>query len=116
MMSEYTIAWLIYGAGALALLVALWRTLRGLGREWRHLILVSAAVWLLTPGPMDVEGAVFLAPALFVLVLDSWFESFAQATPAGLILLGVWLVALLLSLLYQLWRRPARQPDRSQTG
>lgn len=110
MMSGYTIAWIMYGAGALALLASLWRLLRRAGREWRHLVLVSAAVLLLTPGPMAVEESTLIAPALFVLVLDGLFDTPGSASGSGFILLGVWLGALILSLGYQ-WFIASRQRD-----
>lgn len=106
MTSGYTIAWILYIAGALALLAVVWRMTRNARREWRHLLLVSAAALLLTPGPIVVEQDLFLAPAFFILVLDGLFDTLASASRAGLVLLGVWLVALVLSLVYQLLVRP----------
>lgn len=99
-------AWSAYIIGSLGLLCVAWRLTRGLSREWRHLLLVSAAALLLTPGGMSVDGELVLAPALFVLVLDGLFEGLAAASQAGLTLLGVWLVALLASLVFQLLVRP----------
>lgn len=109
MITGYSLAWIVYLLGALALLATAWRITRGLRREWRHLLLVSAAVLLLTPGPMLLEDAWTLAPALFVLVLDGLFETLASASRAGLILLGVWLVALVVSLIFQLLVRPRKE-------
>jgi len=99
-------AWSAYIAGSLGLVCVLWHLIRGLSREWRHLLLVSAAAFLLTPGGMSVNGELVLAPALFILVLDGLFEGLAAATQAGLILLGVWIAALLASLVFQLLVRP----------
>ncbi len=106
MMTGNTLAWIVYLLGALALLAAAWRVTRGFRREWRHLLLVSAAALLLTPGPMVVNDAVMLAPALFVLVLDGLFDTLDSASRAGLIMLGVWLMALVISLIFQLLVRP----------
>lgn len=106
MMTGNTLAWIVYLLGALALLVAAWRVTRGFRREWRHLLMVSAAALLLTPGPMVVNDAVMLAPALFVLVLDGLFDTLDSASRAGLIMLGVWLMALVISLIFQLLVRP----------
>lgn len=106
MMTGNTLAWIVYLLGALALLAAAWRVTRGFRREWRHLLMVSAAALLLTPGPMVVNDAVMLAPALFVLVLDGLFDTLDSASRAGLIMLGVWLMALVISLIFQLLVRP----------
>lgn len=111
MSTGYSIAWIIYLIGALALLAVVWRITRGARREWRHLLLVSAGALLLTPGPMAVGEALLLAPGLFVLVLDGLFDTLANASRSGLIILGVWLVALVLSLVYQLLVRP-RTPEQ----
>ncbi|WP_286805146.1 hypothetical protein [Marinimicrobium sp. UBA4209] len=112
MTTGYTLAWIVYLVGALALLVTAWRVTRGFRREWRHLLLESAAALLLTPGPMLVDDAVFLAPALFVLVLDGLFDTLDSASRSGLIMLGVWLVALVISLIFQLLVRPRpAQPE-----
>ena len=99
-------AWSVYIAGSLGLLCVAWRLTKGLSREWRHLLLVSVAAVLLTPGGMSVDGEWVLAPALFILVFDGLFESLAKASQAGLVLLGVWLAALLASLVFQLLVRP----------
>ncbi len=106
MTTGYTLAWIVYLVGALALLIAAWRVTRGFRREWRHLLLVSAAALLLTPGPMAVGETMMLAPALFVLVLDGLFDTLDSASRAGLIMLGVWLLALVISLIFQLLVRP----------
>lgn len=111
MTTGYTIAWMVYIAGALALLAVTWRITRGARREWRHLLLVTVGALLLTPGPIVVEDQVFLAPALFVLVLDALFDTLASASRSGLILLGVWLGALVLSLVFQLLVRPKQNAD-----
>lgn len=111
MTTGYTIAWLVYVVGALALLAVTWRITRSARREWRHLLLVTVAALLLTPGPIVVEDQLFLAPALFVMVLDALFDTLASASRSGLILLGVWLVALVLSLVYQLVVRPKQPSD-----
>ncbi|WP_157209822.1 hypothetical protein [Marinimicrobium agarilyticum] len=111
MTTGYAIAWMVYGAGGLALLAVAWRITRNAKREWRHLLLVTVAALLLTPGPIVVEDQLFLAPALFVMVLDAWFDTLASASRSGLILLGVWLMALVLSLVFQLLVRPKPSSD-----
>jgi len=106
MIAGYTLAWLAYIVGALAILLTGWRITRSMKREWRHLLLVSVGALLLTPGVVWVEEGSFWAPALFILVLDGLFENAEMASQAGLTLLGVWLVALVLSLIFQLVVRP----------
>lgn len=104
-MTAHTLAWIAYILGALSLLLVGWRITLRLKREWRHLLMVTAGALLLTPSPIGLEEGTFLAPALFVLVLDGLFEAADVASQAGLILLGVWLAALVISLIYQLLSR-----------
>lgn len=106
MLTGMTLAWAAYLIGALAILIAGWRLIRNLKREWQHLLLVSVGALLLTPGIVTAEQGAFWAPALFILVFDGLFETAEMAPRAGLTLLGVWLVALVISLVFQLLVRP----------
>lgn len=106
MLTGTVLAWLAYSIGALGLVLVTWRITRIFRQEWRHLLMVSVAVLLLTPAGMEVGEEMYMAPALFVLVLDGLFATFGNASRAGLLLLGVWLVALVLSLVYQLVIHP----------
>lgn len=109
----YLWAWGAYLLGALGLLLTLWRITRSLGRDWRHLLMVSVAALLLTPAPLPGMDVTVWAPALFVVVLEGWFEGQESATQAGLIVLGVWLVGLLISLGWQFRSRPSVPKGRS---
>lgn len=108
--NAYMWAWGAYVLGALGLLIVGWRITRGMQSEWRQLLLVSAAALLLTPAALpDMEQTV-LAPALFILVLQSLFESGSFALSAALLLLGVWVIGLLVSLAVQLLVRSKKNP------
>lgn len=108
--NAYMWAWGAYVLGALGLLIVGWRITRGMHSEWRQLLLVSAAALLLTPAALpDMEQTV-LAPALFILVLQSLFESGSFALSALLLLLGVWVLGLLVSLAIQLLSRSRSSP------
>lgn len=109
MLTGTLLAWLAYGLGALGLVFVTWRITRSLRREWSHLLIVSVAVLLLTPAGMAVDDTTYIAPALFVLVLDGLFETLGNASRAGLLLLGAWLLALVASLVYQLVVHPRIQ-------
>lgn len=111
----YLWAWGAYLIGALGLLLTLWHITRPLGRDWRHLLLVSVAALLLTPAPLPGMEVTLWVPALFVVVLEGMFEGQETAAPAGMILLGVWLVGLVISLGLQFRNRSSASRRRSAT-
>ncbi len=98
-MNEYTIAWIIYLAGCLALMLVGWRITRRWPRLLRHLLLVTCAVWLVTPFSLQLETPAY-APALFIVVFNTLFQGWDSALDAAGTLLVVWMTALILSLLY----------------
>jgi fatty acid desaturase len=100
----YQIAWAVYIAGALGCGWATWLLFRRFGREWGHFFMISVWAILLTPYAMKVEPMV-MAPALFILVMETLINGFQAAKPIAVLLAGVWLVALVLSLIYQLLTR-----------
>ncbi len=103
-MDYYYTAWGLYLLGTLGLGLALWRLVRRRSREWRHLVLVTYAVLMLTPFATDPETFT-MAPALFILVLDPLAESESNVVRILFVMLGVWLLALMLSLFYQIMTR-----------
>lgn len=110
-MNEYTIAWIIYLAGCLALMLVGWRITRGWPRLVRHLLLVTCAVWLVTPFSLQLESPAY-APALFIVVFNTLFQGWDSALDAAGTLLVLWVTALVLSLLYLFFtRRRARPPE-----
>src|SRR5690625_4490155 len=94
-------AWGAYLLGVAGLLLTGWRITRRLSSDWRHLLLVSVAALLLTPAALSGLEEPVLVPALFVLVLEGMFDDADGAAQAGMLLLGVWRVALVVSLLVQ---------------
>jgi hypothetical protein len=106
-------AWGAYLLGAAGLLLTGWRITRRMPREWRHLLLVSAAALLLTPTALSGMDDRVLVPALFVLVLESLFEDVGGTLQAGMLILGVWLAGLIISLILQLCVRPTKQNSKA---
>lgn len=102
-------AWGAYLLGVGGLLLTGWRITRRLSSDWRHLLLVSVAALLLTPAALSGLEEPVLVPALFVLVLEGMFDDADGAAQAGMLILGVWLVALVVSLLVQFGLRIARR-------
>ncbi|MDQ2077946.1 hypothetical protein [Marinimicrobium sp. ABcell2] len=106
-------AWGAYLLGAVGLLLTGWRITRRMPRDWRHLLLVSVAALLLTPTALSGMDELVLVPALFVLVLEGLFDDVGGALHAGMLILGVWLVGLILSLIYQFCVRPPKRSPQS---
>lgn len=102
-------AWGAYLLGVVGLLLTGWRITRRLSSDWRHLLLVSVAALLLTPVALSGMDDLVLVPALFVVVLEGLFEDADGAALAGMLILGVWLVALVVSLIIQFGLRFARR-------
>lgn len=103
-MTAYQTAWAFYIAGGLGCGLAAWLLFRRFGREWGHFFMFSVWALLLTPYAMDTAEMV-MAPAIFILAMESLTNGFSAAKPIALLLAGVWLVSLLVSLIYQLLTR-----------
>jgi len=109
--NTYQVAWAFYIAGGLGCGFAAWFMFRRFGRVWGHFFMVTVWALLLTPYAMDAEHMV-MAPALFILVMESLINGFDTVKSIAVLLAGVWLVALVLSLIYQLLtRRFIRDPE-----
>ncbi len=105
MAEEYRIAWMIYAAGTLVLLLAGWWFMRNWGWAWlRRTLLVTFAAALLIPARTTVPDSVAL-PVLPLFVYQTLFEedgaapevtaNLIFATGGALALLAIWgLVAL----------------------
>lgn len=111
-MENYLLAWMVYLLGCAGLGVSLWLLCRRWRRPYRHFVMATFWVLLLTPFAVDSE-AFTLAPALFIVTLNFMFHGSENAAEAGVVLLAFWLVAQLLSLVWQLLVRPrhTHHPD-----
>jgi hypothetical protein len=109
------IAWSIYGAGVLLLLLFGWRITKPCGRYTTGLLLVSAAVLLLTPFSLNLpDQPSAYAPALFVAVLNSLFLGVEAGLDAAVTLTLIWLVALLLTLVLLLFTRRPQHSKKAE--
>lgn len=105
-MESYQLAWTLYVIGGLGAGWAAWLLFRRWGRAWGLIFMTTVWVLLLTPYALDAE-TMTMGPALFILVMDGAANGFDTVKPIAVLLLGLWLVALIVSLLFQLlfWRR-----------
>lgn len=99
-MSSYELAWTIYAVGAIGGGVAAWLLFRRFGREWGHFFMVSTWVLLLTPYALEAEEMV-MAPAIFIVIMDGLDYGFESVRSIAALLLGLWILGLILSLLFQ---------------
>lgn len=114
-MEASQLAWTLYIIGGLGCGLAAWFLFRRLGREWAHIAAVSVWVLLLTPYALDAE-TMTMAPALFILVMDGLTNGFESVKPIAVLLLGLWLIGLILSLLFQLLTRRSGKRKVSSTA
>lgn len=105
-MESYQLAWLLYSLGGLGCGLAAWFLFRRFGREWGHFFMISLWVLLLTPYALD--ETMTMAPAIFILIMDGLVDGFDSVKPITMLLLGLWLIGLILSLLFQLASRRSR--------
>lgn len=110
-MNGYQLAWTLYALGGVGCGIAAWLLFRRFGREWAHFFMVSAWVLLLTPYAFEAEEMV-MAPAIFILVMDGLADGFDTVKPITILLLGLWLVALTISLLLLLVSRRSAKPKK----
>lgn len=78
-LGEYTIAWLVYLAAVLGLLIVCWRLFRGIGwRYVRRVLWLTCAVLLLTPA---IGAKDYWAPAWIMGSLEALFGGLDIAIP-----------------------------------
>lgn len=99
-MDSYELAWTIYVVGVLGLGIAAWLLFRRFGREWGHFFMISIWVLLLTPYALEAEEMV-MAPAIFIVIMDGLAYGFESVRSIAALLLGLWILGLILSLLFQ---------------
>lgn len=103
-MTDYQVMWMIYLAGAVGCCLATWLLFRRAGRAWVHFFVITIMVLLLTPYAVEAENMV-MAPALYTVIFGYMTEGFLAVKPVIKLMLGLWLGALVLSLVYQLLTR-----------
>lgn len=110
-LTEFQLMWLIYGAGALGCALATWMLFRRAGRAWVHFFVITVLVLLLTPYALEVEAQhMMMAPAIFTLAFGYLDGGFIAIKPVIKLMLGIWVFALVLSLVYQLLTRNRQSP------
>lgn len=102
--SEYQITWGVYVGGALLCALATWMLFRPLGRALAHFFVITVLVLLLTPFAVESE-AMIMAPGIFHLFFGFLEGGFTAVKPVIKLMLGIWVVAQVVSLLYQLLTR-----------
>lgn len=103
-LSESELMWVIYIAGALGCCLATWLLFRRAGRAWVHFFVITVMVLLLTPYAIDSE-TMLMAPAICSLIFGYLDGGFEAVKPVIKLMLGIWAIALVLSLVYQLLTR-----------
>lgn len=112
-MTDYQYAWMMYLIGAVGCSLATWLLFRRAGRAWVHFFVVTVMVVLFTPYAIDPE-TMTMAPAIYTLVFGYFDGGFIAIKPVVKLMLGIWIGALILSLLYQLLTRGHSQPAVQQ--
>lgn len=103
-MTDYQYAWMIYLVGAVGCSLATWLLFRRLGRVCVHFFVITVMVILFMPYAIDAESMV-MAPAIYSMVFGYFDGGFVSIKPILKVMLGLWVGALVLSLIYQLLTR-----------
>lgn len=122
-MTEYQYAWALYLVGACGCSLAAWLLFRRAGRALTHFFVITVMVILFTPYAIDAE-TMTMAPALYSLVFGYFDGGIASVRPVLKLMLGFWVGALILSLIYQLLTRhhsresaaPSYHSNQGRTG
>lgn len=110
-MTEYQYAWAIYLAGALGCSLAAWLLFRRLGRAVTHFMVITVMVLLFTPYAIDAEKMT-MAPGIYTLAFGYFEGGLAAIKPLLKVMLGIWAVAQVLSLIYQMLTRGHRSQPK----
>lgn len=103
-MTDYQYAWMMYLIGSVGCSLATWLLFRRAGRAWVHFFVITVMVILFTPYAIDAE-TMTMAPAVYTLVFGYLDGGFILIKPVLKVMLGFWIGALILSLIYQLLTR-----------
>lgn len=112
-MTDYQYAWMMYLIGAVGCSLATWLLFRRAGRAWVHFFVITVMVILFTPYAVDAESMT-MAPAIYSMVFGYFDGGFVSIRPILKVMLGIWICALILSLLYQLLTRGRAQASVEQ--
>lgn len=107
--TDYQYAWMMYLIGAVGCSLATWLLFRRAGRAWTHFFVITVMVILFTPYAVDAE-TMTMAPAIYTLAFGYLDGGFVAVKPVIKLMLGIWVGALVLSLLYQLLTRNHGRP------
>lgn len=102
--TEYQYAWALYLVGALGCSLATWLLFRKLGRAVTHFMVITAMVLLFTPYAIDQEKMT-MAPGIYTLVFGFLEGGLTVIKPLLKVMLGIWAIAQVLSLVYQILTR-----------
>lgn len=105
--TEYQYAWALYLVGALGCSLAAWLLFRRLGRAITHFMVITVIVLLFTPYAIDQEKMI-MAPGIYTLVFGYFDGGFLSIKPLLKVILGIWAIAQVLSLIYQMLTRHRR--------
>ncbi len=105
--TEYQYAWALYLAGALGCTLATWLLFRRLGRVVTHFFVITVMVILFTPYAIDADKMI-MAPGVYTLVFGYFDGGFVAIKPLLKVMLGIWALAQVLSLIYQMLTRGRR--------
>jgi len=103
-MTDYQYMWMLYLVGATGCTLATWLLFRRAGRAWAHFFVITVMVLVFTPYAVDADKMI-MAPAIYSLVFGFLVDGFVAVKPIIKLMLGLWLLALVLSLIYQLLTR-----------
>lgn len=102
---SYIVAWLIYLASAVGLVLVFWRMTQYMRlRRTRRTLRALVAVLMFTPISIEDNG-LWLAPAYLVGGYDWILGNYERATEAGLYLSAAYLLMIVVILLESLMRR-----------
>lgn len=103
-MTDYQYAWMMYLIGATGCSLAAWLLFRRAGRAITHFFVITVMVILFTPYAVDPQ-TMTMAPAVYTLLFGYMDGGFIVIKPVIKLMLGIWIGALILSLIYQLLTR-----------
>ena len=103
-MTDYQYAWMLYLIGAVGCSLATWLLFRRAGRFVVHFFVITVMVILFTPYAIDPE-TMTMAPAVYTLAFGYLDGGYLAIKPVIKLMLGFWIGALILSLIYQLLTR-----------
>ena len=105
--TEYQYAWALYLLGALGCTLATWLMFRRLGRAVTHFFVITVMVLLFTPYAVEADNMV-MAPGIYTLAFGYLDGGMIVIKPLLKVMLGIWALAQILSLIYQILTRGAR--------